>query len=103
MRACDDLHLGEQMPEVLAVHPRAPAIQVRRVRRVVRQRQRRALYDVLHQRVPLRAERGEIGGDPLRGETSGDVVRDEELGSEPPQLVERTLHATMALLRTVAE
>ena len=55
------------------MHAGSAPSQVRRVHRLVRQRERRAAHNVTHDRLPLRVERGEIGGDPLHREARGDA------------------------------
>ena len=79
MRARDDLHLGQHVAEVLGVHAGRPPRCMRRVRDVVRQRQRRAIDHVAHDRTPIASERGKVGADSLRREPRVDVVRDEQL------------------------
>ena len=104
MRPRDDLHLGQHVAEVLRVRADASAARVRHARDVVRHRERRASR-------PRRARsRSHSGFERREVDTDARAARSRSMSSaanssrrEPPQLVERLLHATMTLVGAVAK
>src|SRR5271155_2686945 len=89
-----NLHLAQEMADMLAVPPDAPAPQTRTIRRTP---QRRLAQDLSKRRIEGAAKARGIDAETARRHLSIEPVRLEEFGDVGPQFVERRLRLGVTL------
>ncbi len=96
MRALQDLHLGQQMPEVFRVATDSPS-SLHVLHRWDRERStRHHIGDLL---VPTRLQRGEGGSDSGLHELSINIVHEKQFARVAPQRIQGALGPLVALRR----